>query len=424
MHQAPATFSVRRAQVSAGVPAPAEPVRIYFPGAEDRQSRVANYYWRLVDEASDGSFTTTDGWNELDAHTRGFDIESSILESGSGRFVSIVAVNGAGLPSEPIVGSVMPEDITPPFGTSFCVGQHSAPGQLFLALSSAAVDPESGIRGYQYRVRGEGETLIRDWDDSLETTDFTNLTAGSKVITTSLPLIDGASYHVDVRAINNHGLREVVTSGPIVVDFSPPPAPSAEVLRVLDYTPPLADDRGEVDPYKVVGIQDQLTRLLPVWLEVQVVAPDDPQSGILAHQWEVVPARDGARLQVVAVGGTSADQVVGGQDGIGGGGVRALLGARAGAGAGTGGLLGGGGTTTSSPPHGAITGAQAGTYTVILTSQEMLELNRAAPGTQYELRIRTINTMGVPSTVHKARFTLPGAEDERSREETRKGAGR
>jgi hypothetical protein len=210
----------------------------------------------------------------------------------------------------------------------------------------------------------------------------------------------------------------VVTSGPIVVDFSPPPAPSAEVLRVLDYTPPLADDRGEVDPYKVVGIQDQLTRLLPVRLEVQVVAPDDPHTGTLAHQWEVVPAKDMARLQVVAAGGTSADQVVGGQDGTGGGGVGALLGA------GTGGLLGGGGTTTSSPPHGTIPGAQAGTYTVILTSQEMLELNRAAPGTQYELRIRTINTMGVPSTVHKARFTLPWAEDERSREETRKGAGR
>jgi hypothetical protein len=216
-----------------------------------------------------------------------------------------------------------------------------------------------------------------------------------------------------------------VTSGPIVVDFSPPPAPSAEVLRVLDYTPPLADAGGEVDPNKITGIQDQLTRLLPVRIEVRVVAPDDPHTGILTHQWEVVPAKDIARLQVVTAGGTSTDQVGGGQGGTGGGGLGGLLGAGAGGllGGGAGGLLGGGGSTTSSPPHGSIPGAQAGTYTVILTSQEMLELNKAAPGTQYELRIRTINGAGVVSAIHKARFTLPGAEAKRAREETKKGAG-
>jgi hypothetical protein len=388
---------------------------------------VAAYYWRVDAGVPSSSFATEDGWTQLDQNRVAFDIDSAAFDSDGEHFVSIVAVNNAGMASTPLVASLTPEDLTPPFGTAFCVGQHSAPGQLFLAFSSAARDPESGIRGYQYRVRGEGETIIRDWAEDLEVTDFTTVYAGGKVVTASLTLLDGASYYVDVRAINGQGLREVVTSGPIKVDYSPPPTPTAEVLAILGYTPPLAAGEGKgegkeedrayrvADPYNT-----GLVALERVRLSIQVVAPDDPQSGLWRHQWEVVQVWDPSDIQYVASGTTNTVQPGGAQgDTAATGGAAGLRGLR-----GTTGFGSSGGTSASSPPHGTIPGAQAGSYSAILTSDELRHLNQAAPGATYELRIRTINSAGVASAVHKVRFALPGGEEARKREEVKKGAGR
>ena len=52
--------------------------------------------------------------------------------------------------------------------------------------------------------------------------------AGAVLNTQALNLADGQSYFLDVVAINGQGqLSQVVTSGPILYDASPPPTPSA-----------------------------------------------------------------------------------------------------------------------------------------------------------------------------------------------------
>src|SRR5690625_1499940 len=281
-----------------------------------------------------------------------------------------------------------------------------------MAVSSAALDPESGIRGYQYRVRGEDGSIVRDWSSSLEEVDFNSVTAGSKVYTETLPLVDGASYYLDLRAINGYGLREVVTSGPVRVDFSRPPTPSAEIIAVHDYYGPDGEPV-EVSSTSGMGgvgaylIASQLSR--QVKLEVQVVIPEDPDSGVVARQWEAVPFnRSAPSYSQVIAGGTTTTTV---SSGMGAAGQFAGTGL-GGAGSYQAFFGGGSGAASSGPPHGTITGVGVGTFTVTLTSAQMAELNDAPVGSEYELRIRTINGAGLPSTVQKIRFQLLRKIDE------------
>jgi hypothetical protein len=176
---------------------------------------------------------------------------------------------------------------------------------------------------------------------------------------------------------------------------------------VLGYTPPapvapdVLADGGQIAGY--------LTELTEVRLEVQVVAPDDPESGLQMVQWEVVPRLDLGQLQL-STGGVDGLSPQDGGDSGGTGGTLATIKDGTAGGDLLGGTSGSSGGGTFSPPHGIVPGASAGTYTVQLTSEGMRQLNSAEPGTRYELRLRTINQAGVPSAVHRAAFTLPKPE--------------
>lgn len=403
-HQPRAQYQPPRSQRSAGT-RQLPYLTIRPPTAVDAESDIAAYYWRLDDEEPTGGYTEY-GWNEAPTQRytikgrgtiidhRPIEIPAEMLDFDREFYLSVVAINGAGLQSEPVIHPFRIADPTPPTATRFCVMQHSSAGQLGLAFSSAARDLESGIAGYQYRIRGEDGTIVRDWPT--DHFDFTDISAGQIVPTAPASLVDGDWYYVDVRVSNGQGAYEYVTSGPIRLDYSPPPKPSATVTRVIGYTGPVAISGGDglFDPR---GSTSLFSGRSSIELDVQVTIPDDPESGLQVIQWEVVPHFDRSSSEL-----TPELQIGGAQEG----------GSAAGSGTGgpLGGLLGGGAGTggSASPtlPHGVIPGAPTGTYTVRLTSEEMRQLNLAEPGSRYELRLRSVNQAGVPSTTYRALFTL------------------
>jgi hypothetical protein len=403
MHQPAASYQAPKSQRSPGV-RQAPFITLKPPAAVAAESRIVQYHWR-VDRGEPASLELGDDWHTADFQPGGFSaspkdirIEGGTLDFEHDFTISAVAVNGAGVPSKPMIHRFRIADPTPPTAMHFCVTQHSAPGQLQLAFSSAARDPESGIRGYQYRLRGEDGTIVRDWADSLNVVDFESISAGQSLVLAPVPLTNGARYYADVRAVNGQGATQYVTSGPLLIDSSPPPTPSATVVRVLDYTPP-APSTEPVDPEKSLidgGIAGRLTLLNRVRLEVQIVAPDDPESGLGVQQWEVRPYFDPSQIQLGSGSQTVTQQAASGTSGSGG--------------------------STFVRAYGVIPGAQAGSYTVLLTSDEMRQLDGAEPGSKFELRIRTINGAGLSSAVYKTTFRLPGEETREGGEKSDKEA--
>jgi hypothetical protein len=359
-HQSPAVFQLAASQQGPGT-APTPFITIEAPGASDPQSGVARYMWRLDAGSPAGEYHGT-GWAELDPNTRAVVLEGQPLDFTREHHLSVVAINRAGLASQPVVHSFRLADPTAPVATRFCVLQSTQPGRLQLGFSSAADDPESGIAGYQYRIRRDDGTIIRDWPAAM---DFEAIDAGTLVMTSEADLQDGERFHVDVRVTNGRGTQSIVSSGPIRIDYSAPPQPSIDAVSVVTTS-------------TILGTQHRLA--------ISVVAPNDPHSGLWSqhHQWSVheTVSTDGRRLSTTpaAAGTVSSMQ------------------------------------------------ATAGPYTTQVGSMALTDLlGRIDPTTELELRFRTFNQAGIPSTVHTVRFTvrdgMVGATDTGKYEQTLKDFG-
>jgi len=222
-----------------------EPQRSFsWPAADDPESGLLGYYWR-VDTVPAAGFTPT-GWTALGTQPS-MTLTGDPLDYERAVYLSLAAVGYTGVATAPLVfGPFRVPDPTRPSNPAFCAGLGGATDRLTLTVSGEAGDPETGVRGYQYRVRTDAST-VRDWP--ADSTDWSSLRAGGTVTTGPVALTDGQRYYVDVRAVNGHGLSsDTVTSGPVYVDATPPPTPAA--------TAPVRADQLTVLPLRIVGAAD------------------------------------------------------------------------------------------------------------------------------------------------------------------------
>jgi large repetitive protein len=369
IHQSLAVYHAPQDPAPAAAP---EPVSMtwYRPNGGDPESGIAHYLWRV--DAGDGGAaangTGGDGWTQAGTGTRALPVGGEMLDYVGTFHLSVRAVNRAGLAGERLMTSFTPPDPTPPTAPILCVTRGSSPGRIRIAFSRPATDPETGVHGYTYRIRRAQGGTVRGWPNAQ---DWTAVEPGQAVLTEAADLTDGELYYVDLRVTNGQGLTTVATSGPWKADFSPPPAPSIGEIR-------LTGDWSET-PSTMTLLMGSSTS--DAHLEVSFLAPDDPQTGLLTHQWAVYPAPvDKASHLFTRDSGTisTSDGPIG---------YGTLAGATA-------------GSNSSRIPR--IPG-----FSAIEASLRSLE-----PGESYELRIRTINGAGLPSPVVKKTFTVPGVEPE------------
>jgi hypothetical protein len=258
----------------------------YRPEASDQESGVARYYWRVSTDGA-ATFEGPEGWTESSTSRSELEIRGAPLEYAKDLYMTVVAVNHAGLVSEPLVEKFRVADPTPPEAPRFCVTQIAGLQKgLAISLDRAAHDPETGITGYDYRIRTAGGTVVRDW--ATRRLPVNSLPLGELLpLTSSTTIRENQSYYVDLLARNGQGQETVVTSGPIRPDFSPPPTPVISGVEVRE-TPITAFVLGRwVD----LGVDRKLI--------ATVTVPNDPQSGIAEWAWEI---RTNTGLRVLSVG--------------------------------------------------------------------------------------------------------------------------
>lgn len=206
-------------------------VTFYRPAAEDRESGVHAYYYRLTTDGP-AAFEGPQGWTEMRDGTDEIRLRGEPLEFGKEFYLNVVAVNNANEASEVISESFTLYDPTPPESPNFCVAQSTSGARQGLSLTfyREAHDPETGIADYDYQIRTVSGDTIRPWSD-------TPWYEGSVPLYERIPLSprtpqlrDRESYIVDIRARNGVGQETVVSSEPFRVDFTPPPDPVVDTI--------------------------------------------------------------------------------------------------------------------------------------------------------------------------------------------------
>lgn len=206
-----------------------------LPTATDGETGIAAYHYR-VDVAAPTGATPTDGWTPLPVGGTSFTATGPEMVYGQARWISLVAENGAGGRSAPIVyGPVTVADPTAPNAPSFCADISS---NGFIAyMHTPSVDAETGVRGYQMRVRGPTGAIVRDfpagtaidWPANQAAAGqgfrLANASASTQTTIASIGTASPGGRHiVELRAVNGSGaFGDVARSGEVLVDFSPPP---------------------------------------------------------------------------------------------------------------------------------------------------------------------------------------------------------
>lgn len=133
-------------------------------------------------------------------------------------YITVRAINGAGLAGPEVSSDGIIADATPPTAPVVIDDGKFTANASTLHSSWSASDPESGIVGYQYSIgTSAGGTTIVGWTDVGLATEVTR---------TGLTLQSGFTYYVNVRALNGGGVYGPVgSSNGITVDTSAPPAP-------------------------------------------------------------------------------------------------------------------------------------------------------------------------------------------------------
>lgn len=228
---------------------PAETPAITFqlPRAQDVGSGVARYAWRVGSEPAD-TYSPA-GWSTTVGTPDTLRIEGPPLVYQDSLYFSLVAIDGVGFVSDPIhFGPFVTPDPTDPVGASFCATTGTAPNRIRMRVSSAGVDPETGITGWSYRIRRSDGALVRDWPAA---PDYTSLSNGQVLDTEALPLQDGDQVYAEIRVTNGAGRTTITASGPLDIDLTPPPAPVIRAVaprRSGAYTILGAEHRTSADP--------------------------------------------------------------------------------------------------------------------------------------------------------------------------------
>ncbi|MHB1298143.1 MAG: hypothetical protein ACYC0B_06385, partial [Gemmatimonadaceae bacterium] len=195
------------------------------PTATDPETGIGGYNYR-VDSVPPTSTLPVDGWRDILETGSTFTATGPAFAYGRPRWVTLVALNQTGRRSAPItVGPFTVGDMSAPSAPVFCADY--AQGGFIAYLTTPSVDEESGVRGYQVRVRGNGGAIVRDFPaNGAIDWPATQALANTGV---RLAIPPGSGLHtVELRAVNGVGAAgSVAQSGQMLIDATPPPVAGA-----------------------------------------------------------------------------------------------------------------------------------------------------------------------------------------------------
>ena len=207
-----------------GIVGAAATVQMTFnrPSATDPETGIGAYFYR-IDSVAPGPTFGAEGWRDIVEGGATFTAMGPDFVYGRPRWISLVAMNFAGRRSAAVTyGPITVADPTVPTTPVFC-GDFGGGFIAFMATTST--DEETGVRGYQLRVRGPTGALVRDFPSG-STVDWP---AGQALVNRGvrIPIIPavGGLHTIDMRAVNGLGTPgAIASSGQVLVDVTPPPA--------------------------------------------------------------------------------------------------------------------------------------------------------------------------------------------------------
>ncbi len=206
-------------------------ITLTFPQATDDESGIYGYGWRVDTIAPTGPVSTT-GWYDLPALMSSFRASSPAMVYGRPLWITFGAINGVGAIGPLTYGPVTFSDNTGPSAPGFCADWTSAGFVAY--LTALSTDPESGVRGYQLRVRTAAGALVRDFPAGGAVDWPASQAAVGRAVRIPVAGLAGGSYRVDLRAVNGGGVGgDRTVSGDLTVDVTPPPVPAVQATRQL-----------------------------------------------------------------------------------------------------------------------------------------------------------------------------------------------
>ncbi len=201
-----------------------------FPTASDPETGVYAYGFR-VDTLAPTAADPNAPYADIPAAGPTFVARGPGMVYGRPLWISLAAWNGGGARSAPLVyGPVTIADPTGPSAPMHC-GDYAA-GGFISYLTTLATDTESGVRGYQMRVRGPGGTVIRDFPAGTAVDLPAAQASVGRGIRIPVSVATGGNHRVELRAINGVGTAgDVTISGEVLVDVTAPPAPGVIAER-------------------------------------------------------------------------------------------------------------------------------------------------------------------------------------------------
>jgi hypothetical protein len=243
-----------------GAPTGAAPFVVFrIPDASDPETDVVAYMYRVTPQR-DTTYSGS-GWTAMNEGSV-FTAWGAPMNHRGQFFMAVAPRNSVGVIGNPLTyGPFRVQDPSPPTRPEMCAGAGN--GNILAQFTGQSVDEETGIVGYQYRVRaGVGKTTIRNWP-AASTVDWPAGPATTRP-TAPLSLVEGQSYLVDVRAVNGQGMFSALAiSGMVLYDVSAPPAPTASVT---------------LGQFQADGTQQ---------MSIALTAPTDAHSGLTSVQLSV-----------------------------------------------------------------------------------------------------------------------------------------
>ncbi len=191
------------------------------PDATDPETGIYGYLYR-VDSVAPGPVLPNDGWADIPEATPSFVATGPDFRYGKPRFVTLVAINALGVKSAPLTyGPVTVPDATVPSRPAFCAGYSAG---IIAYLTTLATDDETGVLGYQIRVRDAVTGVTVRGFPSGSTVDWpaSQALANTGVRIPFTPA-GGWRFLVDLRAVSGLGVAgDVASSGEVLADVTPP----------------------------------------------------------------------------------------------------------------------------------------------------------------------------------------------------------
>lgn len=198
-------------------------LQLYRPNASDPETGIAGMMYRVDTVAPSGELPT-DRWSDIISWSSTFNANNADVRYGRPLWISLVAINAAGRRSAPIThGPVTIADPSGPTAPNFCADFGS--GGFIAYMNTPADDPETGVRGYQLRVRAANDVILRDFPANGAVDWPANQANAGQGIRLSVPNTPGGAYSVELRAVNGSGMPGAVArSGMVSTDLTAPPA--------------------------------------------------------------------------------------------------------------------------------------------------------------------------------------------------------